>query len=146
MRWRFTTALPFAVKDTFLPRTNPINIMHFFSPFQTLKTLTATAALALLLTLGASSVYAQSDDCDRIEGTVQVADDDADMTAMAEITPEQAGEAAVAALPEATIQDTDLEEEDGYLVYEVDLILNDQEHDAYVDAGSGEVLCMERED
>lgn len=110
----------------------------------------ATAALAFLLTLGlAPMAHAQADvqdDCDRIQGTIQVADDAPNMNEMAQVTPEQAAEAAVAALPGATIQDTDLEEEDNYLVYEVDLLLNDQEHEAYVDAGSGAILCIERDD
>ena len=118
---------------------------------------TAAFALAFLVTLGtATSAHAQADtltranapaeSCDRVEGTIQVADDAPNMQAMAKITLEQASEAAIAALPGATVQDTDLEEEDGYLVYEVDLALNGQEHEAYVDAGSGAVLCMERED
>ena len=125
------------------------------SPKRTART--AAVALALLVALGtATPAYAQADaparadalaeSCDRVEGTIQVADDARNMQAMAKVTHEQASEAALAALPGATVQDTDLEEEDGYLVYEVDLVMNGQEHDAYVDAGSGAVLCMERED
>lgn len=115
------------------------------------QTLAATATLAILLALGSSTAaYAQTDiqvdACNQIVGTVEVADDAPDKQALAEVTAEQAGQAAVAALPGSTITETDLEEEDGYLVYEVDLVLNDQEHEAYVDAGSGEVLCLERED
>lgn len=114
----------------------------------TLKTLPTLAALALLLALGSTSAVAQTnvqDDCDRLQGTVQVADDAPNKEELAEVTHEQAAEAALAALPGASVQDTDLEEEDGFLVYEVDLILDRQEHEAYVDAGSGAVLCMERD-
>lgn len=122
--------------------------MHISPLSQKLKTL---SAMALLVTLGLATVaHAQTEvqveSCDRIQGTIQVADDAPNKQAMTEITPEQAGEAAVAALPGATVQDIDLEEEDNYLVYEVDLVLNGQEYEAYVDAGSGAVLCMERED
>ena len=111
--------------------------------------LSLLAALAFLLVAGAAPALAQvevQDDCDSIQGTVQVADDDADKQDLARVTPEQAAEAATAALSGATARDTDLEEEDGFLVYEVDLLLDSEEYDAYVDAGSGEVLCLERED
>jgi hypothetical protein len=40
----------------------------------------------------------------------------------------------------------ELDEEEGYLVYEVDLKMGNEEYEVYVDAGSGKVLCTERED
>ena len=114
----------------------------------TSRFLSALAVLALLLTIGSATAFAQTtvqDDCDRIQGTVQVADDAPDKRALARVTHEQAAETAVAALPGATVQDTDLEEEDGFLVYEVDLLLDRQEYEVFVDAGSGAVLCIERD-
>lgn len=113
-----------------------------------MKTLSFTAMLTVLLALGSTSAVAQvgvQDDCNRLQGTVQVADDAPNKAELARVTPDQAAEAALAVLPGATVQDTDLEEEDGFLVYEVDLILDRQEYEAYVDAGSGEVLCLERD-
>lgn len=118
-------------------------------PLRSLKPLQSLAILALILVFGSAPAVAQAeiqDDCDRIQGTVRVADDAQNTADLARVTHEQAAEAAVAALPGATVQDTDLEEEDGFLVYEVDLLLDRQEYEAYVDAGTAEVLCMERED
>lgn len=109
------------------------------------------AAMALVFALGTTaSARAQTtvedESCDTIQGTIHVADDAPDKQSLAKIIPQQADEAAVGALPGATVQDTDLEEEDDYLVYEVELDLNGEEYEAYVDAGSGDVLCLERDD
>jgi uncharacterized membrane protein YkoI len=109
-------------------------------------------SLAAVLALGLTgAAYAQQDareedDCGPIQGTIQVADDSADLASLARITEAQAREAALAAVAGATANDVDLEEEDGFLVYEVDLVKDGREHDVYVDAGSGEVLCVDDED
>jgi len=113
-----------------------------------LKSLLTAATLAVFLALGSTSAVAQvsvQDNCPRLQGTIQVDDDAPNKAELARVTHERAAEIALAALPGATVQDTDLEEEDGFLVYEVDLILDRQEYEAYVDAGSGEVLCLERD-
>ena len=49
------------------------------------------------------------------------------------------------AAPGATVTGLDLDEEDGYLVYDVELTQDRTEFDVVVDAGSGEVLCSERD-
>ena len=55
------------------------------------------------------------------------------------------------AVPGATVTDVDLDEEDGFLVYEIDLWQDGGpgagpvEFDVTVDAGSGDVLCTERD-
>lgn len=112
-------------------------------------------ALAALILIPASVVYGQQlvdrvDDCGPITGTVQVADDapHATMAELARITEAQARDAALASVSGMTaehVMDIDLDEEDGYLVYEVDLERDRVEYDVTVDAGSGEVLCTEQD-
>lgn len=108
--------------------------------------------LALTGLLGVAPLaHAQSADslssCDPVQGTIQVADDDdPDAAALAKVTADQARETALQAVPGATVTDVDLEEEDGFLVYEVDLRDGTTEYDLIVDAGSGAVLCTERDD
>lgn len=84
-------------------------------------------------------------DCAQIQGTIPVADDAPVDPAMAQVSREAAESAALRTVPDATVVDTDLEEEDGFLVYEVDLVQDRVEYDVIVDAGSGEVLCSERD-
>ncbi len=138
--WSRADASGFAVQSPLEPNPSPT--------MNTLKSLLTAATLAVFLALGSTGAVAQvsvQDDCSRLQGTIQVADDAPNRAELTRITHEQAAEAALAALPGATVQDTDLEEEDGFLVYEVDMILDRQEYEAYVDAGSGNVLCLERD-
>ncbi len=100
----------------------------------------------VLFVASASNVRAQDATCDKIVGTIQVEDDAPNKRELAQISEAQAREIVAEAMPEATITDIDLEEEDGYLVYEVELEVGNQEHDMYIDAGSGEVLCTEIDD
>ena len=51
--------------------------------------------------------------------------------------------AALRAVPGATITEIDLEEEDGFLIYDVDMVAGTVETDVAIDAGSGAVLCVE---
>lgn len=104
------------------------------------------AALVLTLVLNGVAYAQQTDDCGPLQGTIRVADDAPDRAELAQVTEAQAREAALGAVAGATVSDVDLEEEDGFLVYEVDLMADGREHEAYVDAGSGEVLCVEPED
>lgn len=116
-------------------------------PSPKLMTLAAALALVAVFAVGtAGTVQAQSDPCDTIEGTIQVADDAPNMEELTQVTEDQARDAAIATMAGANVTEIDLDEEEGYLVYEVDLTLNNEEHEAYVDAGSGEVLCTQRED
>lgn len=64
----------------------------------------------------------------------------AEWASMAKITMEQAKEIALRETP-GTIDDADLETEDGYLVYEIDIDGNDgDEYEFIIDAGSGAIL------
>ena len=49
-------------------------------------------------------------------------------------------------MPNATVSESELDEEDGYLVYEVELMQNGQEIEVVVDAGNGSILQIEREE
>ncbi|HLT46417.1 MAG TPA: PepSY domain-containing protein [Rubricoccaceae bacterium] len=102
--------------------------------------------LVLVVGLSATAAAQATEDCGPIQGTITVADDASDFAAMAQVTEAQAQEAALGAVAGATVVDVDLEEEYGFLVYEVDLTLDGQEREVYVDAGSGAVLCVETED
>ncbi len=67
----------------------------------------------------------------------------ADLTTLAKITAEQAGTAAMATAPGATVKKVDLDAEDGYLVYTVEF---DNGTEVTVDAGDGIVLLTEKAD
>ena len=77
-------------------------------------------------------------DCGPVTGTVPA---DARPT----LSPADARAAALVAVPGAVVADVDLDEEDGYLVYEVELRQDRTEFDVVVDAGSGEILCSEHD-
>ena len=77
----------------------------------------ALVALALVL----SRVSGPSDvDCGPIQGTIRVADDARLVPDRARIPEADARAAALVALPGAAVTDVDLDEEDGFLVYEVE--------------------------
>lgn len=60
---------------------------------------------------------------------------------------EKLNEAALAKHPEATVEDTELEEEYGRLIYQMDLRdAQGQEWDLELDATNGEILREERDD
>jgi hypothetical protein len=112
-------------------------------------------ALVALVAIPATLVYGQNlsgwvdwtDECERIEGTIRVADDmpHAAMMQLARVTETQARDAALATLAGATVTEIDLDDEDGFLIYEVDLLKDGAEYDVTVDAGDGRVLCSERD-
>ena len=83
-------------------------------------------------------------DC-RFEGTIPIANDAPIPPGLARLTSAEAEDAALAAVPGATLTDLDLDEEDGFLVYEIDLTADGAEVDVLVDAGDGEVLCIDRD-
>ena len=108
--------------------------------------LTSAAALAVALAPAAPAQTASPQpvaDCGPIEGTIRVADDAPVMLDMARITEDDARAAATRAVPGATVTDLDLEEEDGYLVFEADLWRDGAEFEVTIDAGTGGVLCTE---
>jgi uncharacterized membrane protein YkoI len=65
------------------------------------------------------------------------------LAGLATITEEQANAAAVAANPGTTVTETELEVENGGLVYEVEL---SNDFEVYVDAGTGSVLKSAADD
>ena len=66
-----------------------------------------------------------------------------DLSSLALITAAQAEEAALAAYPDATVEEVELDNENGCLVYSVEL--NDGQ-EVKVDAGDGEILGLEADD
>jgi len=63
------------------------------------------------------------------------------MRAAADLTPEQAGAEALAAIPDAVVTTITIGNENGYLVYRVHLAGEDgRVHDVLVDAGTGRVV------
>lgn len=84
-------------------------------------------------------------DCGPLEGTIAVADDARVTADMARVSEDDARAAALGAVSGASVTDIDLDEEDGFLVYEVDLVRDQTEFDVLVDAGSGQILCTEQD-
>ena len=80
-------------------------------------------------------------------GSVQVKnDDDAAMAGQAKVTSSEAAKIATTALPGKVIE-TKLDDENGYLVWEVEIIGTDgHETQLKIDAGNGRLLAAERED
>ena len=107
--------------------------------------LTAAAALTFALAPAASAQTATTPvaDCGPVTGTLRVADDARATPDMARVSEDDVRAAALRAVPGATVTDVDLDEEDGYLVYEADLWRDGVEFDVTVDAGTGQVLCTE---
>jgi uncharacterized membrane protein YkoI len=66
------------------------------------------------------------------------------LKSLARITPEQASAAALAQVP-GTVKKVELENEDGNVVYGVEIKTADGESDVKVDAGDGRVLHVEKE-
>ena len=95
--------------------------------------------LAMLHALGACGP-AVAQRATPIVGTIAVADDAPGTAALARVTPAQAQAAALGRYPGAVVSEVDLDEEDGFLVYEVDLWADGRETEVTVDAGTGAVL------
>ena len=97
----------------------------------------------------AAQVGISAEACGPIVGTIPVADGAVVTPDLARVTEDDARAAALRAVPGTTVADVDLDEEDGFLVYDVDLVHaggpdgTPVEVDVVVDAGSGEVLCTE---
>lgn len=104
-----------------------------------LAALVLAAAAFVLKGFGATDVA-----CGPVVGTLPVADGH-ESPDRARISTADARAAALVAVPGAAVTDVDLDEEDGFLVYEVELSHDRHAFDVVVDAGSGEVLCTERD-
>ena len=101
--------------------------------------------VAIGLALGAA-IFAESDESDIRDGTIRVEQkSEADFPALAKISLNQAVEKALNAAP-GNVLKTELENEDGFLVYEVKVVTPDKSiRDVKVDAGSGKILALEKE-
>jgi uncharacterized membrane protein YkoI len=84
-------------------------------------------------------------DCSAEGGTIRVADDALVTPDMARIDQDAARAAALREMPGATVTELELDEEDGFLVYEADLVHDGAEYELLIDAGTGRVLCAERD-
>jgi uncharacterized membrane protein YkoI len=100
-------------------------------------------ALLTLLLLPACGLSSNAD-CGPIKGSIQVQQDRL-LPSAARIAPADARVAALVAFPGARITEIDLDEEDGFLVYELSLYHDPLDFDVVVDAGTGRVLCSERD-
>ncbi len=114
---------------------------------KTLLVASAALAFALSPTAAAQSATTPVADCGPITGTIRVADGDVTPAtqALARVSADDARATATRAVAGATVTDVDLDEEDGFLVYEIDLWRDGSEFDVTVDAGSGAVLCVEQD-
>ena len=102
------------------------------------------ALVGVLAVVGAG--FAKADGGDVRGGTIRIETQvEADFPAMARITPDRAVQAALTAV-HGRILKTELENEDGFLVYGVEVVTPSRTiMDVKVDAGSGKVLAMEQD-
>ena len=91
------------------------------------------------------SAQAQDTPEEPIKGSIQVSEGD-DFESLAKITFEEARTTALVEVPGATLSEGELDEEDGYLVYEFEFEQDGQEVEVVIDAGNGAVLQVEREE
>ena len=94
----------------------------------------------------AGTGFAKSDDSKVRDGTIRIENEvEADFPALAKVTWEQAVQKALAAVHGQALK-IELEEEDGFLVYGVEVVTADKAIvDVKVDAGSGKILAMKRD-
>lgn len=104
-----------------------------------------SGALVMGFALAGTS-FAESDESEVANGTIRIENQvEADFPALAKITWGQAVQKALAAVHGQVLK-TELEEENGFLVYGVEVVTADKAIvDVKVDAGSGKVLAMERD-
>jgi uncharacterized membrane protein YkoI len=102
------------------------------------------AIMGALVVVGVG--FAKSDGGDVREGTIRIENQvEADFPAMARIKTDQAIQAALRAV-QGRILKTELENEDGFLVYGVEVVTPSKTiMDVKVDAGTGKVLAMEKD-
>ncbi len=55
-------------------------------------------------------------------------------------------QAALARFPDASVRKAERDNEDGVLIYEVELVAGSQQHEVEIDAGSGSILRIESEE
>jgi uncharacterized membrane protein YkoI len=94
----------------------------------------------------AGASFAKSDDSEVRGGTIRLENQvEADFPALAKLTSAQAVQKALAAV-QGQILKTELENENGFLVYSVEVVTADKTiMEVKVDAGSGKVLAVDRD-
>jgi uncharacterized membrane protein YkoI len=94
----------------------------------------------------AGASFADSDETEIRNGTIRIENQsEAEFPSMAWITMDQAAQQALASVPGQVLK-TELEDENGFLVYGVEVVTADKTIlDVKVDAGSGKVLAMDRD-
>lgn len=92
----------------------------------------------------AGTGFADSDGPEVFDGTIRIENQaEADFPGLAMITPDQAVQNALAEI-QGQVLKTGLEDENGFLVYGVEVVTPDKTiMEVKVDAGSGKVLAME---
>ncbi len=90
--------------------------------------------------------FAKSEDNEVHDGTIRIEKQvEADFPSLAKLTPAQAVQKALAAVHGKVLK-TELENENGFLVYGVEVVTADRAiMEVKVDAGSGKVLAMSRD-
>jgi uncharacterized membrane protein YkoI len=107
----------------------------------TMLTLMSAVFLTALITFGAVSAYETKD-----AGSIEVQNgDEAGFTDLAKISFDSAIKSATATVPGKVLK-AELENENGYLVYCVEVVKSDRQiADIKVDAGNGKVLKIEKD-
>ena len=95
----------------------------------------------------AGASFVKSDDSDVRDGTIRLEKQaEADFPALAKLTLDQAVAKALDAV-QGNVLKTELESENGFLVYGVEVVTPEKAIvDVKVDAGSGKVLAMDRDE
>lgn len=102
---------------------------------------------ALVVGIAVAGVsFADSDDNEIRNGTIRIEkQSEAEFPSIARISMDQAVQQALASV-QGQVLKTELEDENGFLVYGVEVVTADKAIvDVKVDAGSGEMLAMERD-
>lgn len=102
---------------------------------------------ALVVGMAVAGVsFAKSEDNEIRNGTIRIEkQSEAEFPSMAKISMDQAVQQALASV-QGQVLKTELEDEDGFLVYGVEVVGTDKAIvEVKVDAGSGKVLAMERD-
>lgn len=107
--------------------------------------LISSGVLAVALAVVGAS-FAKSNESEIRGGTILLDKQvDADFPALAKLTPDQAVQKALETV-QGKVLKTELENENGFLVYGVEVVAADKSIvDVKVDAGSGKILAMDRD-
>jgi uncharacterized membrane protein YkoI len=107
-------------------------------------TLAATALATFLIVLSTANAVAQEEEETPIRGSIAV-----DLASKATVSADEARRAAEARYPGATVREVELEVEDGFLFYEVEMGEGEgdaEEREVLVDAGNSSIVVAEEEE